>query len=320
MSNKKTTADPNHLAYVGSKPNTRKANDLDKSEWYTPGEWIEVARNIMGSIALDPFSNEKANLTVKADRFFTIEDDALSVEWNAETVWMNPPYGRGLCGKAIEKLVFEFEAGRVGSAIVLVNSATDTAWYARLLKAARSEAFTVGRISFIPGAEQTKTQNTSGQTFVLLTHLDHIEARFIAQMAIKGLVARTPLLDPDLTHPVLLSRGSRHPALTELSEDTLSAIRIILDFIEDMNERDHYDEVLANEPMRINPVTHVWTLTLTVGEVVRRAESAGVATASASEMDAIELLSQYVVDAADEDEDEAVYQAARVIQSSLGKK
>jgi phage N-6-adenine-methyltransferase len=308
-----TTANPKHLAYVGSIPGTRKANDPDKNEWYTPSEWIEVARNIMGSIELDPFSCEQANLTVQADRFFTIEDDALSREWNADTVWMNPPYGRGLCARAIEKLVSEFEAGRVGSAIVLVNAATDTRWYQRLLKAARSEALTSSRISFIDGAGQAVSGNTKGQTFFLLTHLDHIEARFVAQMAIKGLVARTPLLDPDLAHPVLLSRGSRHPALTELDAAALGAIKVLLGFIEDMEEMDHHDEVLANEPMRANPATHVWTLSLTVGEVVRRAESTGVANASASEMDAIELLTQYVMDAIDPDEDEGLYAACKAI-------
>src|SRR2546430_17584816 len=63
------------------------------NEWYTPSKYIETAREVLGSIDLDPASCELANRTVKADKYYTKEDDGLSKEWHGN-VWLNPPYGK----------------------------------------------------------------------------------------------------------------------------------------------------------------------------------------------------------------------------------
>lgn len=68
-----------------------------KTEYYTPPEIIEAARLAMGSIDLDPASSEAANKIVKATRFYTKEDDALSgnCPWECSSMWMNHPFHAG---------------------------------------------------------------------------------------------------------------------------------------------------------------------------------------------------------------------------------
>lgn len=92
------------------------------AEHYTPPEYIEAARNVMGGIDLDPASCAKANEVVKASEFFTKDDDGLSLQWHGR-VWLNPPGGKtkNRSNAAIwwEKLVWEWMDGRVEQAVFL---------------------------------------------------------------------------------------------------------------------------------------------------------------------------------------------------------
>jgi len=123
-------------------------NNSGENEWYTPPAYLAAARATLGSIDLDPSSCEIANANVQAAKYFTQEDDGLAQEW-AGRVWMNPPYERGLVDKFAQKLVESFEDGKVTGAVVLVNNATETQWFARMADVATGLCFPTGRVRFL---------------------------------------------------------------------------------------------------------------------------------------------------------------------------
>lgn len=105
------------------------AATLDSNEWYTPVEFIEAARRVMGSIDLDPASNDEAQAFIKAGNYYTKETNGLSQTWKGN-VWLNPPYADPL--PWVAKLTSSFEEGTVTSGILLVNTANSPQW-SRLL-------------------------------------------------------------------------------------------------------------------------------------------------------------------------------------------
>jgi hypothetical protein len=125
-------------------------------EWYTPAEYIEAARKVLGEIELDPASSTVAQKTVLAKLYYTADDDGLSKGW-AGRVWLNPPYAADLVGKFVDKLCEHFLAGDVPAALLLVNNATETTWFQRAAKLASAIVFPKGRVKFLdengePGA------------------------------------------------------------------------------------------------------------------------------------------------------------------------
>jgi phage N-6-adenine-methyltransferase len=141
-----------------------------------------AVRAVLGDIDLDPASSKIAQKRVRAKKYFTKFDDALNREWHGR-VWLNPPYSRDEMPRFIEKLVVEFQAGRVNEAIVLSNSYTDTSWFHRLASFAAAICFTRGRIHFVSlnGGESP----VHGQAFF---YLGSNRAKFIEEFGAFGLV------------------------------------------------------------------------------------------------------------------------------------
>lgn len=135
-------------------------NNSSDNEWYTPSIYIQSAKAVMGSIDLDPASNELANETVRAETYYTEETDGLSQRWYGN-IWLNPPYSSQLVGKFVDKLTHSIFC----QAVVLVNNATETSWFKQLVDNADAIVFTTGRIKFLKkdGAKGTPLQ---GQAFI----------------------------------------------------------------------------------------------------------------------------------------------------------
>ena len=146
------------------------ANNSGNNEWYTPEVFVIAARNVMGGIDTDPASSEIANRTVGAAVYHTEETDGRAHEWHGR-VWMNPPYAQPLIGDFCTKLVAEIDAGRVEQACVLVNNATDTAWFHDLFSRCAAVCFVRGRIKFIDIQGNASGSPLQGQAIVYFGEL-----------------------------------------------------------------------------------------------------------------------------------------------------
>ena len=133
------------IVVTTSKPHV--TNNSGDHKWYTPSEYIEAARNVLGVIELDPASSPEANEVVKAKVYYTINDDGLQYDWHGK-VWMTPPYGRDVIDRFMTKLAYHIENGDVTEAIVLVNNATETEWFNEIVRFAKVVVFPKSRIKY----------------------------------------------------------------------------------------------------------------------------------------------------------------------------
>ena len=86
----------------------RIIHNSGNDERYTPESIIQLARETMGNIDIDPASCEIANKSlVKATKYFDKHTDGLLQEWNGR-IWLNPPYHRGLIEAFVDKLLEEY--------------------------------------------------------------------------------------------------------------------------------------------------------------------------------------------------------------------
>jgi phage N-6-adenine-methyltransferase len=168
-----------------------KSLSTGNEEWHTPARYVQLVCDVLVKIDLDPASNDIANRTVGATRWFTREDNALDKEWHGPSVFMNPPYSRGVISRFVDKLLEERHADRVEQAIVLTHNFCDARWWHKLVHASEAVCFTNRRIRF-ESPTGDHSQPTQGQTFFYLgIHLDRFREVF-SQIGSIMLPARVP--------------------------------------------------------------------------------------------------------------------------------
>lgn len=153
-------------------------------EHYTPSGYIELARTVMGSIDIDPASSDIAQQWIKAETFYTIQDNGLDKTWNGN-LWLNPPYGRYI-SLWTEKVIQEFDQGNIQQAVILVRPASASAWYMDLSKRfAKCETYR--RICFINADGEAQKQPPHGNIFF---YLGDNEQRFREVFSTIGVVSK----------------------------------------------------------------------------------------------------------------------------------
>ncbi|MFH0982634.1 MAG: DNA N-6-adenine-methyltransferase [Planctomycetota bacterium] len=147
------------LAVLGSghylaEPGTRKpfythaGNSSTAMRWQTPAEVLEVLYEAFGTFDLDPCSptTNRATAPVEARVHFTEADDGLSLPWHG-TVFVNPPYGRGLRAW-VAKAEAEVLCGNACTVVALIPARTDTRYWHDHVAGSATVFFLRGRLTF----------------------------------------------------------------------------------------------------------------------------------------------------------------------------
>ena len=178
---------PASTRFVSAEPAAKPhvAHNSGNNEWYTPAEYIGAARAAMGGIDLDPASSAQANNVVQATTYYTIDDSGLDHRWSGR-VWLNPPYSGDLIGQFTEKLAASVRNRHIEQATVLVNNATETAWFQTLFGLADAVCFLRSRISFW-SPDGPKHQPLQGQAVI---YIGPRSDKFAAQFRGLGFVVK----------------------------------------------------------------------------------------------------------------------------------
>lgn len=155
-----------------AQPKAHVTHNSGNNEWYTPSVFVDAARACLGEIDLDPASSPIANETVRAKQIFTAEQDGLKQPWHGR-VWLNPPYAQPLIAQFAEAVASKYETGEIEEAIVLVNNATETAWFRRMLRAASAVCLPAGRIKFVDPEGKPSGAPLQGQAILYMGERVH---------------------------------------------------------------------------------------------------------------------------------------------------
>lgn len=150
------------------------ASDLDsedKNSWGTD-PLIFAALDEEFNFSLDAAANDNNH---KVANYLTVEDDAITTNWgeniamfgvtHSQTVWVNPPYGRGMLQQFMEKSVIEKAKGV--TTVMLVPATLDAQWLP-IQDISEIRIVTGGRLSFIhPITGKKIAGNTKGSMFVI---------------------------------------------------------------------------------------------------------------------------------------------------------
>lgn len=155
---------------------TAKSETAALSCYETPLWLVDRIREALGGeIELDPCTTD-LNPT-KARRTYTPANDGILQPWNAQTIYMNPPYGRTI-QHWIEKARTAAAAG--SKVIILVPSRTCSAWFHGAMEDATDVLFLRGRLQFGDTGDNAPFPNVIMSYNVSLEPLADLGTRTIA--------------------------------------------------------------------------------------------------------------------------------------------
>lgn len=122
--------------------NTELMFSSKSNEWSTPQNFFDELNKEFG-FTLDPCSTHENN---KCDKYFTIEDDGLTQNWEGETVFCNPPYGRDIVNWV--KKCYEESKKPNTKVVMLIPARTDTRYFHDYIYNKAEIRFVKGRLRF----------------------------------------------------------------------------------------------------------------------------------------------------------------------------
>lgn len=115
-------------------------NEKENDEWRTPTELFK-ALDAEFHFTLDPCATDQNH---KCKKYFTKEDDGLKQDWDGETVFCNPPYGRNT--KAwVEKC---YNTKTDTAVVMLIPSRTETGYFHDYILGKGEIRFIRGRLHY----------------------------------------------------------------------------------------------------------------------------------------------------------------------------
>lgn len=127
-----------------------------KDDWETPDDFFQAMVTLFGKFDFDAaasIANHKCEVFLSPE----LDYNALEMNWVKDVVsrpnngqeilaWLNPPYGRGVTGKWVEKAYQESLKGV--KTVLLLPARTDTKWYRTCHEHASEIYFIQGRLKF----------------------------------------------------------------------------------------------------------------------------------------------------------------------------
>ena len=112
-------------------------------EWSTPQDFFDKLNWRFGPFDLDPCATPH---NTKCANFYTEMENGLEKNWHGHTVFVNPPYGRGI-DKWIKKGYEEAQASDT-KVVMLIPARTDTKYWHQYVMKAEMVFFVKGRLKF----------------------------------------------------------------------------------------------------------------------------------------------------------------------------
>lgn len=112
--------------------------------WATPQEFFNTLNRKFGPFDLDACASDD---NAKCDKYYTAEDNGLVQDWSGHTVFVNPPYGRGI-EKWIAKAYNATLEDPDLKVVMLIPARTDTRYWHDHVMRATELYFVKGRLKF----------------------------------------------------------------------------------------------------------------------------------------------------------------------------
>lgn len=114
----------------------------ESGEWETPQALFDKL-DAEFHFTLDPAASAT---NAKCEEYYTMKDDGLAQSWDGESVYLNPPYGRGIIEPWVKKAALDWAE----VCVCLIHARTDTKWFQEwVLPYAHEIRFIKGRVRFV---------------------------------------------------------------------------------------------------------------------------------------------------------------------------